>query len=113
MDLDLFAEALAVLPNPYKPMGEKEKKAWECFRTGNDKGVLEAMKMDDKLHQAYEAWKKTVTDPVEFQAFQGGFTAGAVSMRERAMKVTTDVLANDWSGNEALNKIGGLSDIPE
>jgi hypothetical protein len=63
----------------------------------------------DKLRQLYDAWSKSLIEPMipMFQTFQGGFTAGAVSMRERALK-----LAQTKKGNELINAIGSLSDIP-
>ena len=48
-------------------------------------------------------------DLTAFQIFQRGVTAGAVNMRERAIKITQD--NNDR--NTIINKIGALSDIPE
>jgi hypothetical protein len=69
--------------------------------------------MEDKLHQAYDAWKKTVTDPVEFQTFQGGFTAGAVSMRERAMKEISKAVVDGHvkDADDLTNAIGALPDV--
>ena len=63
--------------------------------------------MGDKLQEMFDKWKGSI-DPeaerTEFQAFQGGVTAGAVSMRERAMALA--------GSNKAKNAIGQLSDIP-
>lgn len=68
--------------------------------------------MADKLVEAYEAWAAKVVNPDVFEAFAGGFTASAVSMRARAMKIL-----QDWKGitgvNEVINKIGALPDIPQ
>ena len=52
--------------------------------------------------------EKVTEDMDNFQIFQAGVTAGAVSMRERAVKVAQD---ND-DKNEIINKVGELSDIP-
>jgi hypothetical protein len=65
--------------------------------------------MADKLQEIYEEWSATVANPVDFAIFAGGFTAGAVSMRERAVKV-----AQTAKGvNNIINGIGALSDIPQ
>lgn len=66
--------------------------------------------MGDKLQDMYNAWKTNAGNPdgtplTEFQAFQGGVTAGAVSMRERAMAVA--------DSNEVKDAIGQLPDIPQ
>jgi sulfate adenylyltransferase subunit 1 (EFTu-like GTPase family) len=75
--------------------------------------------MSDKLTELYEEWKKE--NPLgfpgqprerpddDFKVFQGGFTAGAVSMRGRAVKIAQ--ASNDK--NDTINRIGALSDIPE
>ena len=72
--------------------------------------------MPDKLTQMYDAYRKSVADPTDFQLFQGGVTAGAVSMRERAIAVVKDAIitvrCND-ARNALLTAIGRLSDIPE
>ena len=80
--------------------------------------------MPDKLTEMYEAWRVKIPIGVtEFQAFQGGVTAGAVAMRERAMKVVKDsaplvaVAPEDVNVaelvNALINAIGSLSDIPQ
>ena len=65
--------------------------------------------MPDNLTLLFEAWKKTQPpgNENEFSAFQGGLTAGAVSMRERAMAC---IVGKDI--NKIKNAIGALSDIP-
>lgn len=74
--------------------------------------------MTDKLHDLFDEWKKKAAvasdSPILFNAFQGGFTAAAVSMRERAMKVVDDCRDpnNDAVLNTVKNGIGSLSDIP-
>ena len=82
--------------------------------------------MPDKLTEMYEAWRAKFPFGqilTEFQAFQGGVTAGAVAMRERAMKVVKDsaplvaVAPEDVKVaelvNALINAIGSLSDIPQ
>jgi hypothetical protein len=63
--------------------------------------------MPDKLTQLFDEWNKNSKDVTQFGAFAGGFTKGAVSMRERAIK-----LAQTKTGNDLINAIGSLSDIP-
>ena len=66
--------------------------------------------MMDKLTELFEAWQaKAGPDAILFQAFQAGLTTGAVSMRQRAMKVVAD----NTDRNKIMNAIGGLSDIPQ
>lgn len=65
--------------------------------------------MGDKLTQIYDAWREKENMPNAFQCFQAGFTAAAVSMRERAMAEvdkTKDL-------NKIKNAIGSLPDIPK
>ena len=65
----------------------------------------------DPLTKLYDEWKKNFPEgvtPEIFQAFQGGFTSGAVHMRQRAM----DACGTDPKLNDVKNKIGSLSDIP-
>ena len=65
--------------------------------------------MPDKLHELYDEWKKTIPDnPDDFAVFQGGFTLSAIAMRARAQK-----LAQTLTGNDLINAIGSLPDIPE
>lgn len=63
--------------------------------------------MPDKLTQLFDAWNKNSKDVTQFGAFQAGFTTSAVSMRDRALK-----LAQTKTGNDLINAIGSLSDIP-
>ena len=66
--------------------------------------------MADKLTELFNAWQaKAGPDATTFQAFQAGLTAGAVSMRERAVKVA-QVGKNK---NDVINQIGALGDISE
>ena len=62
----------------------------------------------DKLNELFQEWQAKNPSGDLFQAFQGGLTAGAVSMRERAMKA-----ADSGDFDAIRNKIGQLSDIPE
>jgi hypothetical protein len=68
--------------------------------------------MADKLNELFNDWLSTNPAGDLYQAFQGGLTTGAVSMRTRAMKVV-----QDWKNipgmTEVINEIGQLSDIPE
>lgn len=65
--------------------------------------------MADTLTKLFDDYKTKTTDPSEFQLFQAGFTAAAVSMRQRAMEV---VDKNSKDVNAIKNGIGQLSDIP-
>jgi hypothetical protein len=68
--------------------------------------------MEDKLQEIYTAWKANHPEPLEFQVFQGGVTAGAVSLRQRALEAIEKALAgNDTAINAAKNAVGSLSDI--
>lgn len=67
--------------------------------------------MIDRLVEAYEAWKKTVTEPTQLQAFQAGWSAGAASLRARAMDVVRSA-KQPTIDNESINKIGELPDVP-
>jgi len=77
---------------------------------------------EDKLTELFSEWQRNVEAPTLFQAFQGGLTTGAVSMRERAVKViqtTQDNIGHrnplrwdDEVVNNLINEIGQLSDIP-
>ncbi len=71
--------------------------------------------MSDKLTEAYEAWKLTQHDtPTQFQVFQGGYTVGAVSMRERAMASMLELTKDrDFTNDELINAIGALPDIAQ
>ena len=93
----------------------------ESSKNANQKGERT---MPDKLLEMYEKWIKANENPTtQFQAFQGGVTAGAVAMRERAMKVVKDsallvaVAPEDVNVaelvNALINAIGSLSDIPQ
>lgn len=73
--------------------------------------------MSDMLTKLYDAWaaKLATKDPTTFQAFQAGLTAGAVSMRTRAMKACHTGGKPVSSGelvNQITNAIGQLPDIP-
>lgn len=70
--------------------------------------------MADKLFDIYDEWRAKQNAPDAFQCFQAGFSASAVSMRERAMKVVDGkegVVPINL--NDIKNSIGQLSDIPE
>jgi len=69
----------------------------------------------DWLGDKYNEWlaDHQKDEPNKFTAFQGGVTTGAVSMRERAMKVVRELLANDSAGNKVLDALGELPDFPE
>ncbi len=66
----------------------------------------------DKLQEMFKKWNDNiaVAPATEFQAFQGGVTAGAVSMRDRAVEAVRSNSAGDV--NAIINAIGALSDIP-
>lgn len=65
--------------------------------------------MADKLKELYDEWEKNAgIDPTTYQAFQAGLTAGAVSMRTRAVHVAQ----TGKDKNDVINGIGQLSDIP-
>lgn len=67
--------------------------------------------MADKLLEIFNAWRATKPEPpTELQLFQGGFTAGAVSLRERAIKTAQNPALTH---NDVINKIGALPDIPD
>jgi len=76
--------------------------------------------MADKLQEKFESWYKEFTDknvdePTPHQAFAGGFTASAVSMRDRAIvaiRAAFEVGGEDVLNN-AINAVGSLPDIPE
>ena len=63
--------------------------------------------MADKLTEMYTSLVEGKSLS-EFQIFQAGFTAAAVSMRTRAMKVCD----GKKDVNEIKNGIGSLPDIP-
>ncbi len=69
----------------------------------------------DKLTEMFETWKKNQPGDTDgdavYPAFQGGLTAGAVSMRQRAIAVIQDQKGN-LKKNDVLTQIGQLSDIP-
>lgn len=67
--------------------------------------------MPDRLPDLYREWLAHCDgqEPNLYQAFQGGLTTGALSMRERAVKAAQE----GRDKNEVINKIGALSDIPE
>ena len=66
----------------------------------------------DVLTNWYHA--KTNSGMTDYQIFQAGVTAGAVSMRERAMKavVNDSKLPKESLLNKITNSIGSLPDIP-
>jgi hypothetical protein len=64
--------------------------------------------MPDMLRKAYDEYRATMKNPTDYQTFQIGYTRGAVAMRARAVK-----LAQTKTGNDLINAIGSLSDIPE
>lgn len=68
----------------------------------------------DTLGTWYENYKQDRNEfHDEYSAFASGVTKGAVSMRERAMKVVRELLANDSAGNKVLDALGELADYPE
>jgi hypothetical protein len=67
--------------------------------------------MPDQLTKMYDEWKETASDPTEFQAFQGGVTAGSVRMRHRALAVVQAAKLPNDKLNELLAAIGTLPDI--
>jgi hypothetical protein len=64
----------------------------------------------DTLTKWFKALTDTVQEPTPYQAFQAGVTAGAVSMRTRAMDV---LLESKSVSNQVINNIGQLPDIPK
>lgn len=64
--------------------------------------------MADNLTKIYDDWSKKNPDSTDFQTFQAGFTAAAVSMRTRAMAACD----GKKDVNAIKNAIGSLSDIP-
>ena len=64
----------------------------------------------DKLTEMFNDWLSNNPSGDLFQAFQGGLTAGAVSMRDRAMACLD---APGDNPNDIKNAIGSLSDIPQ
>jgi len=62
----------------------------------------------DKLTELFNAFTASNPDATAYQAFAAGLTAGAVSMRERAVKVAQTAKGK----NDIINGIGSLSDIP-
>jgi hypothetical protein len=69
----------------------------------------------DKLNKLFQEWQEKNPSGDLFQAFQGGLTAGAVSMRDRAQKIVqhTVEMKGYPNVNEVINAIGSLPDIPE
>lgn len=49
----LFAASIASLPNPYKPMGERERKAHEAFKAGDDMEVVRIMGQPEKTFEEF------------------------------------------------------------
>ena len=88
---------------------QDQMNSWACKRITElikEKGKT----MADKLTEIYNAWINTKKEvPTEFECFQAGFTAAAVSMRTRAMAVVD----KNKDVNKIKNGIGSLSDIPE
>lgn len=69
----------------------------------------------DKLKAMYDAWVAKQTPGEEwtdYQTFQAGFTASAVSMRERAIAVIRATVKTPDELNAAINAVGSLPDIP-
>jgi hypothetical protein len=68
----------------------------------------------DKLTELFNEYTKKNPNATELQLFQAGLTAGAVSMRVRALsecdKSTSPV--GKVNINDLKNAIGQLSDIP-
>jgi len=87
----------------------------------NFRQIIKGGSMGDKLTTMYEEWMKTVKSPNNYQAFQGGLTASAVSMRQRAIAAANsmstlipgDQVTVDKVVNAIVNLIGKLPDIPE
>jgi hypothetical protein len=70
--------------------------------------------MGDKLTQSYDEFTKQHEGEIDlFQAFQAGFSASAVSMRERAMTVVREAKIPLVDLNATINKIGALPDVPQ
>jgi hypothetical protein len=70
--------------------------------------------MADKLNDAFNKLLNDNKSATQFQIFQAGYTGGAVSMRERAMKAISGITCNDLNAlNTIKNAIGQLSDIPQ
>jgi len=71
----------------------------------------------DWLGTTYNEWLAEKGNNPEvlnkFEAFQGGATAGAVSMRQRAMEKVREILANDTVGCKVLDALGELPDFPQ
>lgn len=69
--------------------------------------------MADKLTELYNSWEASVVNPNLFQAFQGGFSGSASSMRTRALTIIQGEPMSDTLKNKLLTAIGQLSDIPK
>lgn len=69
--------------------------------------------MSDKLTDMYNAWQAASkpTEEHSLQCFQGGLTAGAVSMRTRAIEVIQCTKLADEVKNTLLTEVGKLPDI--
>lgn len=64
--------------------------------------------MADALTKSFDSFIAKNNDPTNFQLFQAGFTAAAVSMRSRAMAACD----GKKDVNAIKNAIGSLPDIP-
>jgi len=69
----------------------------------------------DKMIEAFDKFSEEHPAPTEVELFQAGWSASAVSMRERAIaavRATFNPKDAVGSENDAINKIGALPDIP-
>ena len=69
--------------------------------------------MADKLQEMYTKWTEDTkpTEEASLQCFQGGVSAGAVSMRQRAIDVVNATKLPNDAKNKLLSGIGSLPDI--
>jgi hypothetical protein len=67
--------------------------------------------MADKLTDMFNEWAGKNPEGTTHQAFQAGVTAGAVSMRTRAMNAIDQGHCPNNEKNTIKNAIGQLSDI--
>jgi len=69
--------------------------------------------MPDQLQKLYDEWFARQQFAVtHYQAFQGGLSAGALSMRTRAIAEIQKTKLDNNPKNALLTAIGLLSDIP-
>lgn len=68
--------------------------------------------MPDKLTLLYNSWRETNNGLDPYNAFQGGFTASAFSMRTRVMALIQKANLPNDDKNKLLTAVGTLSDIP-